>query len=114
MVLENRNRIMATRTLLFLIVLLAASVSTPAHSAPSSEYPPLKEYMMARDTEVALARSAAPANISGRATIKVLTTSGYQVVHEGGNGFVCMVMRGWTAPTYTPAQFRDLVYDPSV
>jgi hypothetical protein len=25
-----------------------------------------------------------------------------------------MVMRGWAAPTYTPAQFRDLVYDPKV
>jgi hypothetical protein len=25
-----------------------------------------------------------------------------------------MVMRGWTAPTYTPAQFRDLVYDSKV
>jgi hypothetical protein len=49
---------------------------------------------MPRDTEVALARSAAPANISGPATIKVLTTSGYQVAHKGDNGFVCMVMRG--------------------
>jgi hypothetical protein len=59
---------------------------------------------------VALARSAAPANISERATIKVLTTSGYQVAREGDNGFVCMVMRGWSAPTYTPVPFRDLVY----
>jgi len=25
-----------------------------------------------------------------------------------------MVMRGFSAPTYTPAQFRDLVYDPNV
>jgi len=44
----------------------------------------------------------------------VLTTSGYQVAREGDNGFVCMVMRGWAAPTYTPAQFRDLVYDAKV
>jgi hypothetical protein len=56
---------------------------------------------MPRDTEVAFAPSAALANISGRATIKVLTTSGYQVAHNGDNGFVCMVMRGWAAPTYT-------------
>ena len=33
---------------------------------------------------------------------------------EGENGFVCLVMRGWSAPTYTPAQFRDLVYEPTV
>src|SRR4029453_5298065 len=70
--------------------------------------------MMSRDGEMALARSPAPANSSGRATIKVLTTSGYQLAREGDNGFVCMVMRGWTAPTYTPEQLRDLVYDTTV
>jgi hypothetical protein len=70
--------------------------------------------MMARDAEIALARSAAPAGISDRATVKILTTSGYEVAREGDNGVVCMVMRGFSAPTYTPAQFRDLVYDPTV
>jgi hypothetical protein len=70
--------------------------------------------MMARDAEIALAKSAAPDNISGHATIKVLTASGFQTVHDGDNGFVCMVMRGWSAPTYTPASFRDLVYDAKV
>ena len=74
------------------------------------QYPSLREYMMPREAEIALARSAAPANISGRATIKVLTASGYEVVQQGDNGFVCMVMRGWSAPTYTPAQLRNLVY----
>src|SRR6266508_2756521 len=79
-----------------------------------AQYPPPSEYLMPRDAEIALARSAAPANISDRATIKVLTKSGYEVAHKGDNGFVCMVMRGWAAPTYTPAQFRNLVYDASV
>jgi len=67
--------------------------------------------MMPRDAEIALAKSAAPANISGRATIKVLTDSGYQVASEGDNGFVCMVMRGWVAPTYSPTFVRDFVHD---
>src|SRR5688572_18379234 len=78
------------------------------------KYPPLDAYLMPRDAEVALARSAAPANISGPATIKVLTKAGYETVHAGANGFVCLVLRGWSAPTYTPAAFRDLVYDPAV
>src|SRR5262249_11987422 len=82
--------------------------------AQSGAYPPLAEYMMSRDAEVALARSAAPGNVSGRATIKVLTQSGYTVADKGDNGFVCMVMRGWSAPTYTPEPFRDLVYDATV
>ena len=69
---------------------------------------------MMRDADIALARTAAPASISNRATIKILTKSGYQVARDGDNGFVCIVMRGFSAPTYTPAQFRDLVYDPTV
>ncbi|HEV8579858.1 MAG TPA: hypothetical protein VGX68_12350 [Thermoanaerobaculia bacterium] len=96
-----------------LTVLLLALLAAPA-MAQSPKYPPLGEYMMPRDAETALARSAAPANISGRATIKVLTASGYQVAHEGDNGFVCMVLRGWAAPTYTPSQFRDFVYDAKI
>ncbi len=96
------------------LVLLLASMQAALMRGQSPRYPPVSEYMMAPEAEVALGRSAAPANISDRATIKVLTTSGYQVAREGDNGFVCMVMRGWAAPTYTPAQFRDLVYDPKV
>jgi hypothetical protein len=80
----------------------------------AAQYPPLTEYLMPRDAEMALAKSAAPANISDRATIKVLTKSGYEVAYKGDNGFVCIVMRGWAAPTYTPAQVRNLVYDASV
>src|SRR6266568_4815425 len=70
-------------------------------------------YMMTRDAEIALAKSAAPASISDHATIKVLTNSGFEVAHEGENGFACFVMRGFTgAPTFTPVQFRMMSYDP--
>jgi hypothetical protein len=93
------------------LVLLFVSMQATSVRGQSPTYPPLSEYMMPPEAEVALARSAAPANISERATIKVLTASGYQVARDGDNGFVCMVMRGPSAPTYTPAQMRDLVYD---
>jgi hypothetical protein len=105
---------MAMRRLVFLTVLVPAIVAGSAVLAQASKYPPLTDYMMPRDAEAALARSAAPASISERATIKLLTASGYQVAREGDNGFVCMVMRGWTAPTYTPAEVRELVYDATV
>ena len=82
--------------------------------AQSPKYPPIEEYLIPQANEIALAKSAAPANISGRATIKVLTRSGYEVAQKGDNGSVCIVMRGFAAPTYTPVQFRNLVYDPSV
>jgi hypothetical protein len=76
----------------------------------SSKYAPFSEYTMTPEAEIALARSAAPENVSAHATIKVLSASGYKVVAEGDNGFVCIVMRGWGAPTFTPVPFRDLVY----
>src|SRR6266403_1598431 len=79
--------------------------------AQDTKYPPVSEYLMPQDAEIALAKSAAPDNISGKATIKVLTASGFRVVHEGDNGFVCLVMRGFGAPTYTPMELRNLVFD---
>jgi hypothetical protein len=94
-------------------VFVAAAVAQTSKSQ-AAKYPPMEEYLMPQPAEVALAKSAGPANISGRATIKVLTSSGFSVVHQGDNGFACMVMRGFSAPTYTPAQFRDLVYDSSL
>src|SRR5215510_6534669 len=97
-----------------LISLLLPAVLFAGPQAPKSQaraYPPIGEYLMPQAAEMALAKSAAPTNVSDRATIKVLTNAGFKVVHEGDNGFVCMVMRGFSAPTYTPAQFRDFVYD---
>ena len=95
-----------------MVILLAVVSSGAIHS--ESKYPPIGEYLMSRDAEIALAKTAAPANVSDRATIKILTKSGYEVGREGDNGVVCMVMRGFSAPTYTPAPFRDLVYDPTI
>src|ERR1700734_1869627 len=47
--------------------------------------------------EIALARSAAPASISGDADILTLGEHGYETAVNGKNGFVCMVWRSWTA-----------------
>jgi hypothetical protein len=79
--------------------------------AQEMKYPPVDEYLMPQAAEIALAKSAAPDNISSKATIKVLTASGFQVAHQGDNGFVCLVMRGFAAPTFTPTNSRNLVYD---
>src|SRR5215204_1938595 len=84
---------------------------TPATRTPgaaTTTYPPIADYLMPRETEIAMARSAAPAVIADRATVKVLTTTGYEVASQGDNGAVCLVMRGFSGPTYTPAAFRGL------
>jgi hypothetical protein len=101
-------------TVATLMLLRAGALAAQPTAHPPAAYPPVERYLMPRDSEVALARTAAPQIISERATVKVLTTSGFVVARQGDNGNVCMVMRGFSAPTYTPAQFRDLVYDPAI
>jgi hypothetical protein len=95
-------------------MILALTAAASAAEAQSRRYPPLNEYMMPQAAEISLARSAAPEGVTSRATVKVLASSGYTVAVSGDNGFTCMVLRGWAAPTYTPAQVRDFVYDANI
>ena len=92
-------------------VLIFAMSFVASVLARGAKYSALGDYMMEPDAEIALARSAAPDNVSGHATVKVLTATGYKVSVEGNNGFVCVVMRGWSVPTFTPTGNRQLVYD---
>src|SRR5271163_4480037 len=91
--------------------LVAALVSTlwlaQAQDLKAS-YPkmaPIDQYLMAdRNTEIAMARSAAPAAISGDAEVLVLGRHGYETAIKGRNGFVCVVERSWMSP-FDFAQF---------
>lgn len=57
---------------------------------------PLSQYLSASQAgEVALARTAAPAAISGHATVLTLGRHGYEPAVKGSNGFVCLVQRSW-------------------
>lgn len=58
---------------------------------------PREQYLMDRTAEISLARSAAPGAISGDAEVMVLGRAGYEIAASGKNGFVCMVLRSWTA-----------------
>jgi len=64
---------------------------------------PLDQYLLAdRSVEIALARSAAPEEISRNATVLVLGKSGYETAIEGTNHFVCIVERSWMSPFDSP------------
>jgi len=91
------------------LLLAAAQAQAQPQLQIEKKYPALSEFMMPRDAEIALARSAGPEHLSSRrATIKILTATGFKVAIEGDNGFACMVLRGWAAPTYKPpSRFRD-------
>jgi hypothetical protein len=59
---------------------------------------PVDQYLMDRNAEIALARSAAPEAISRDADVLVLGRHGYETAVKGKNGFVCAVERGWMGP----------------
>lgn len=92
-------------TAIALMVLLGTARGAAAQNAKTA-YPnmaPLEQYLMAdRDSEIALARSAAPESISRDAEVLVLGRHGYETAIQGKNGFVCMVERSWSAPIDDP------------
>jgi hypothetical protein len=87
-----------------LVSLTAACQAQPQDAkTPYPSMAPLEQYLIAdRNTEIALARSAAPESISRDAEVMVLGRRGYETAVEGKNGFVCMVERSWTSPIDDP------------
>jgi hypothetical protein len=71
-----------------------------ANSSPGMA--PLEQYLMPKDAEIALARSAAPASIADDATVMVLERQGYTTAVQGKNGFMCYVERSWAKVTDAP------------
>lgn len=63
---------------------------------------PLDQYLMDRDAEIALARSAAPPSIAKDATVYVLGRNGFEIAVKGTNGFVCDVDRWMDAFENSP------------
>jgi len=71
--------------------------------APYPSMAPVEQYLMEdRNSEIALARSAAPESISRDAEVMVLGRHGYETAIQGKNGFVCIVERSWTSPIDAP------------
>ena len=86
--------------LAFFALVVALCAARPGRAAdPKNPYPtsmaPLDQYLMDRNDEISLARSAAPPSISKDATVMVLGRHGYETAIEGTNGFVCNVDRSW-------------------
>ncbi len=81
------------------IVMLGAGWTARGQEAktPYPNMAALDQYLMETNAEIALARSAAPEAISGDAEVMVLARHGYETAAKGKNGFVCMVLRSWTA-----------------
>jgi hypothetical protein len=69
-------------------------------STPYPAMASLGQYLISdKDSEIALARTAAPKSISNEAEVMVLGPEGYATAQKGTNGFLCIVERAWGADT---------------
>ena len=102
-----KREIVRTMALPVFALAVALSAAWPEQAQDTkTPYPsmaPIEQYLMAnRNSEIALARSAAPESISRDAEVLVLGGHGYETAVKGKNGFVCIVQRSWTAGTDDP------------
>src|SRR5271169_2050489 len=83
-------------------LLLGTSVLALAQSdTPKPTY----DFSLPREKRIKLAESAAPPEISGKATVYLLERTGYVKVREGTNGFSCFVDR------QTPLNLEPTCFD---
>src|SRR5271166_6647575 len=66
---------------------------------------PTYDFSLSRESKITLAESAAPPEISGKATVYLLERAGYVKVREGTNGFSCFVDR------QTPLNLEPTCFD---
>ena len=97
-------------------IVLPGAISQATAQAEKGSYPamaPLEQYLIRDgDSEIALARSAAPASISDGAEVMVLGPKGYTTAVKGTNGFLCIVERSWGAATDEPEFWNPKVRAP--
>jgi len=86
-----------------LLSIAALSSSTVAQDNPRE---PVKQVELvtastSRERQIELALSAAPTEVSSKATIYVLGAKGYEKAVEGTNGFSCFIWRSFKGTTQT-------------
>jgi hypothetical protein len=91
-----RNRLAKLIAFAFALVTVVPGVVAQAAKDAYPAMAPLDQYLIADEqSEIALARSAAPASISDAAEVMVLQRDGYKAAVKGSNGFMCLVERSW-------------------
>jgi hypothetical protein len=109
---EKFEELMIFGFMILTFVLASGRLAGAQGTASYASMAPLDHYLMERDAEISLARSAAPESISHNAEILVLTTRGYEAVAKGTNGFACMVERSWTAGLDFPEFWNPKIRSP--
>ena len=114
---RGRRQEAAMRTIpgvaLILVLTSWASAKGEVAANPYPTMAPVAEYLMARDAETKMARSAAPASISANAEVLLMTKTGYVVAATGTNGWVCLVGRMWSAGLDDPEFWNPKGHGPA-
>jgi hypothetical protein len=100
-----RERMISITAPIMLVLVISIGSLVPKAAAQADKYSkmaPVDQYLMERNAEILLARSAAPDSISSDATVLILGRQGYETAVQGKNGFVCMVERSWMAQFDSP------------
>jgi hypothetical protein len=109
------RKIVTILVCVFLALAIAPEAIQQAR-AQADPYPamaPLEQYLMPKEAEIALARSAAPASIADDATVMVLEREGYTTAAQGKNGFLCYVERSWAKDTDAPDFWNPKLVSPN-
>jgi hypothetical protein len=112
-----QKKTLSSLALVFLVrVILPDTTYLARAQAEKAPYPamaPLDQYLVPdQNSEIALARTAAPASISDAAEVMVLGRAGYATAVKGKNGFLCLVERSWGAATDQPEFWNPKVRSP--
>jgi hypothetical protein len=100
-----RNTHVKNIALAFAMQIVLPGVVAQAGKAAYPSMAPLNQYLIPDEqSEIALARSAAPGSISDGAEVMVLGREGYKTAVKGTNGFLCIVERSW-AQSIDDAEF---------
>jgi hypothetical protein len=109
----------ALRYFVLAFLLLAALPGTYRQAGAQEKkvsYPAMasvNEYLISDEkSEIALARTAAPASIADGAEVMVLGQKGFTVAAKGTNGFLCIVERSWGATTDDPDFWNPKIRSP--
>jgi hypothetical protein len=114
---QNAVKTIVLSAIFFILFVLASAGASRVHAQDAkSSYPnmaPLDQYLISdRNSEIALARTAAPESISSDAEVWVLGSHGYEMAVKGKNGFTCVVERGWMSPWDAPEFWNPKIRGP--
>ena len=86
------------------VLSIGVLLSSAVMQAMAQELPKIYDASVPRERQIALAESAAPAEVSSKATVYILGLKGEEKVREGSNGFSCFVGRHFVKPTETTVE----------